>query len=318
MARRNLIWADKKILSKEIGGKTYIITGANSGVGLETTRQLIKQGGHVIMACRRPNEAEKAAKSFAKLKGSYEIIQIDLANLQSVHDFVRKFLSKYNQLHGLIGNAGLVTMGREATYTKDGLEMTIAVNYFGHFLLTELLLDVLKKSTPSRIVLLSSVIHAGNPKNRYTVHLDDLNYKKRKFNNFTAYGEAKVAVNLYALELSKRFEGTGITTASVHPGWARSNFGGNGMLMRIMKVFMAPIMPFVSDSNYEAAQTSLHCVLSDKATEYSGNFFSQSSVLYRDKQCKNGGWPMESPNPNARDMCLAKKLVEVSRDIVGL
>ena len=318
MSRRNVLRVDEKTLSNDLSGKNYIVTGANSGVGLETTRQLIKQGGHVIMACRRPGAAAEVAKGFSGLKGSYEVIKLDLAELQSVRDFAGEFLKRHEKLDALVCNAGLVTFGSKIERTKDGFEMAIGVSYFGHFLLSELLLDVLKKSTPSRMVFVSSVVHAGSKRKRPNAHLEDLNFNTRKFNNFAAYAEAKVAVVLYAMELAKRLEGTGVTTASVHPGWARSNFGGNSLLMRIIRVVMAPLSPFITDSNEEAAQPSLHCLLSDDAPNHSGAYFSQSSVLYRDKECRNGGWPMISPNPNAKNMDAARKLVDLSYELVGL
>jgi retinol dehydrogenase-13 len=197
--------------------------------------------------------------------------------------------------------------------------MTIGVSYFGHFLLTELLLDVLKMSAPSRMAIVSSVMHAGSPKDRPNVHLEDLDFKKREFNNFGAYAEAKVATVLYAAELAKRLEGSGVTTASVHPGWARSNFGrGGSPVMEFAMTLMRPLSYFISDSNEESAQTTLHCLLSDDAPNHSGAYFSQHSVLYRDRECRGGGWPMESPNPNARDMDTARKLVDMSYGIVGL
>ncbi|MYE36546.1 MAG: SDR family NAD(P)-dependent oxidoreductase [Rhodobacteraceae bacterium] len=319
---KNLIRCDETTLSKDISGKTYIVTGANSGVGLETTRQLIKQGAHVVMACRRVDAAEGVAKSFEGLQGSYEIIRCDLVDLQSIRDFVEVFLNKYDHLDGLSCNAGLVNMNNVPDYTSDGFESTIAVSYLGHFLLTELLLDVLQKTESSRWLILSSVVHAGTPKNRHNLHFDDLNYKKRKFNNFAAYGEAKLACNLYAMELGERLKGTGITTASVHPGWARSNFGsGGGMLIRLIMGAVQPIIHNLTswtDSNEDSAHTSLHVLLSDDAPNHSGAYFSQHSILYRDKECKRGGWPMKSPNPNANDMEKARKLVAVSRELVGL
>jgi NAD(P)-dependent dehydrogenase (short-subunit alcohol dehydrogenase family) len=318
MPRKDVIWLDEKTKRKDLSGKIYIVTGANSGVGLETTRQLVKQGGHVIMACRRVDAGEEVAKSFSGLKGGFEVMKLDLADLQSVRDFAASFLKKYDRLDGLDCNAGMVSMDRDAQYTKDGLELTIGISYFGHFLLTELLLDILKKSAPSRMVIVSSVMHAGSEKNRPKVHLDDLNYEKRQYKNFTAYGEAKVATILYAAELAERLKGTGVTVYSVHPGWARSNFGGNGLLMKATRVLLSPVYPFITNSNEESAQTSLHCLLSDDAPNHSGSFFSQQSVLYRDKECKKGGWPMESPNPNARDMETAKKLVDESYRLVGL
>jgi retinol dehydrogenase-13 len=318
MARRKLS-LDDATRSKDLAGKTYIVTGANSGVGLETTRQLVKQGGHVVMACRRTDAGAEAAQSFAGLPGTHEVMRLDLADLGSVRAFVAQFLASHDRLDGLACNAGLVTMGSEPEYTRDGLEMTIGVSYFGHFLLTELLLDTLKASAPSRMAIVSSVVHAGSPRNRPNVDLDDLNFRHREFSRFGAYGEAKVANVLYAKELAERLAGTGVSVFSVHPGWARSNFGSGGSLpMRIAMGIMRPFSRFVSDSNEESAQTTLHCLLADDTPSHSGAYFSQSSILYRDRECRAGGWPMETPNPNARNMDTARKLVDKSYDLVGL
>jgi NAD(P)-dependent dehydrogenase (short-subunit alcohol dehydrogenase family) len=319
MAHKHVIWCDESTLSRDLTGKTYIVTGANSGVGLETTRQLVKQGGHVVMACRRVEAGIEASNSFSELSGTLEIAKCDLADLESVRNFVSEFKSNHSHLDGLACNAGMVNMKNEPIYSKDGFEITWAASYFGHFLLTELLLDTLKKSSPSRIAILSSVVHAGSPKKRHKVHLEDLNYEHRKYNNFDAYGEAKTAVVLYAKELAKRLEGTGVTTASIHPGWARSNFGSGGnFLMSGLMTLAKPFTRSISNSNWESAQTSLHVLLSDDAPNHSGSYFSQHSVLYRDKECRKGGWPMETPNPNARDMSMAKSLVDKSRELVGL
>ena len=318
MGNKNVIWCDAETLAKDVSGKIYIVTGANSGVGLETTRQLVKQGGHVVMACRRVAAGEEAAQSFKGLSGSVEVIQCDLADLQSVRDFVTAFLGKYDRLHGLMCNAGLVATGNELQYTQDVFEIMIGVSYLGHFLMTELLLDTLRDSAPSRMAIVSSVVHAGSRKNRYHVHLDDLNFKQRKYNNIDAYSEAKVAVVQYAMELADRLKGTGVSTASVHPGWARSNFGGDGLLMKAIQIVLLPFQSVITNSNEESAQTSLHCLLSEDAPNHSGAYFSQHSVLYRDKECRKGGWPMTSPNPHANDMEAARKLVELSYRLVGL
>lgn len=322
MSRKDIKWISEKTKSKDLKGKTYIVTGANSGVGLETTRQLIKQGAHVVMACRRVDAAQKEATTFKELKGSFDIIKLDLADLSSVREFADNFLDKYENLHGLDCNAGMVNMN-DQYITKDGLELTIQVSFYGHFLLTELLLDILKKTKDSRVVLLSSVVHAGNNKNRHDIHLDDINAESRKYSSFAIYGEAKLMSVLYAKELAKRLNGTSVTTYSVHPGWARSNFGsgGKGMMgfvMKVMNLLMKPIIKVISESNEEAAQTSLHCLLSDEAPSDSGGYFSQRSVLYSDKDCKAGGWPMKSPNPNANDMNKAIALVKDAYTRVGL
>ena len=320
MPRRKLA-IDEKTRAKDLSGKVYIVTGANSGVGLETTRQLVKQGGHVVMACRRPDAGEEVAKRFSGLKGSYEVMKCDLADLQSVRDFAADFLKKHNRLDGLACNAGMANMQGDLIYTKDGFEISWAANYFGHFLLTELLLDVLKQTDDARMLIVSSVVHAGSPGNRPMVHLEDLHYKTRSYNNMEAYAEVKVANILYAKELAERLGGTGVTTASVHPGWARSNFGsGAGFPMNLILSLMSPIsnMMGMTDSNEESAQSSLHVLLSDDVPNHSGAYFSQSSVLYRDRECRDGGWPLESPNLNARDMDAARKLVETSYELVGL
>lgn len=319
MANKNVIWCDPGTLSKDLSGKTYIVTGANSGVGFETTQQLVKQGAHVVMACRRVEAGKEVAEAFKNLKGSFEVLKCDLGDLQSVRAFVSEFHKSHDHLDGLACNAGMVNMKNSPIYSKDGFEITWAASYFGHFLLIELLLDTLRSSAPSRILILSSVVHAGSPKNRHQIHLDDLNYERRKYNNFDAYGEAKTAVVLYAKELAERLHGSGVTTASVHPGWARSNFGkGGNWLMTMLMTIVGPFTRSMSNSNWESAQTSLHVLLSDDAPKHSGAYFSQHSVLYRDKACRKGGWPMETPNPNARDMNMAKRLVEKSRQLVGL
>ena len=202
MPRRDVLWIDEETRAKDLSGKVFIVTGANSGVGLETTRQLVKQGGHVVLACRRTDAGEEVCQSFIGLKGSYDVLKLDLADLQSVRDFAAAFLKKYDRLDGLACNAGLASMVRDPQYTKDGFELTIGVSYFGHFLLTELLLDILKKSAPSRMLIVSSVVHAGNPNDRPNVHLEDLNYKTRPYNNMGAYAE----VNFMRITKSPQIE----------------------------------------------------------------------------------------------------------------
>jgi retinol dehydrogenase-13 len=187
--------------------------------------------------------------------------------------------------------------------------------------MTELLLNTLKQTDDARMLIVSSVVHAGSDRNRPKVHLEDLHYKNRDYNNMGAYAEAKVAAVLYAKELAERLEGTGVSTFSVHPGWARSNFGsGAGFPMNLILGLMSPISNLMgmTDSNEESAQTSLHCLLSDDAPKHSGAYFSQSSMLYSDRSLRNGGWPLESPNPHAKDMDTARKLVEMTYGLVGL
>lgn len=321
MANKNLIHCNPELFDKDLTGNTYLVTGANSGVGLVTTKQLIKQGAKVIMACRRHEAAEKEAIAFESLKGGFDIHSCDLTQFESVRSLVAYVYSSYEKIDGLICNAGMVNMKNKAVYTNDGFEITMATSIYGHFLLTELLLDLLKKSEDGRMIILSSVVHAGSPKNRYRLHFDDLDWKKRKYNNSAAYGEAKVASVLYAKELSIRLKNTNVTTYSVHPGWARSNFGGGGnLIINALLVITKPTFKIlnISDSSWESSQTTLHCLLSDDAKNHSGAYFSQHSVLYQDKDCKKGGWPMKSPNPYANNLEDAQRLVDICKIIVSL
>jgi len=170
-----------------------------------------------------PTAGAEAAATMTGLAGSTEVLRLDLADLQSVRDFVAEFTAKHDRLDGLACNAGMLNFG-DLKRTKDGFESTIGVSYFGHFLLTELLLDTLKATPDARMAIVSSVMHAGRPNNRPAVDLDDIHYEAREFNGSQAYSEAKVASVLYAKELAERLEGSGVSVFSVHPGAARSNF----------------------------------------------------------------------------------------------
>jgi len=308
---------DPKLFEKDLTGKTYVVTGANSGVGLETTRQLARQGAHVVMGCRRVEAGQAAAATMADEKGSTEVIALDLASLESVRAFARAVLDEHDRLDGLVNNAGIMTT--ESGHTKDGFEHQLGTNHLGHFLLTELLLDTLKASAPSRIVILSSVVHAGSAKDRVALDFDDLMWERREYDGGRVYAESKLANVLHAKELAKRLEGTGVIAVSVHPGWVRSNLAAGMMPVWVQNVLMAPLSPLLTMmNNRDGAQTSLHCLLDDEVPDHSGAYYSQNSILYSDKECRSGAWPMRSPNPNAHDEAMAQKLVEVSRELVGL
>jgi NAD(P)-dependent dehydrogenase (short-subunit alcohol dehydrogenase family) len=308
---------DPKLFDKDLTGQTIVVTGANSGVGLETTRQLVRQGAHVVMGCRRVEAGEAAAATMAEERGSTEVLALDLASLDSVRSFAGSVLEKHDKLIALVNNAGVMTT--ENGTTKDGFELQFGTNHLGHFLLTELLLDTLKVSAPSRIVILSSVVHAGSPKDRVSLDFDDLMWRKRTYSGTRAYAESKLANVLYAKELARRLEGTGVTAVSVHPGWVRSNLAAGMMPVWIQNVLMAPLSPLLTMmSNRDGAQTSLHCLLDDAVPDHPGAYYSQNSILYADKHCRPGAWPLRSPNPHAHDTAVAQRLVDESRALVGL
>lgn len=310
---------DPRLLQKDLRGRVYIVTGANSGTGLATSEQLVEQGAHVVGACRRVNAGEEAFAGFGRQPGSAEVMKLDLASLASVRQFVTDFLGKHERLDGLVNNAGLVTTeGR----TEDGFEIQFGTNHLGHFLLTELLLDVLKASAPARIVCLSSVAHTGRGSPDVNIDFDDLQYESKPYSSMGAYARSKLANLLHAKELARRLEGTDVTAYSVHPGWIRSNFGAEvipGFLSGLMNFGLRPFSGLLGImSPADGAQTTLHCLLDDDAPQHNGAYFSQNSILYPKRENRAGGWPMESPNPNAHDEALAKRLYDVSSELVGL
>jgi light-dependent protochlorophyllide reductase len=308
---------DPALFEKDLKGKTYIVTGANSGSGFATTEQLAKQGAHVVMACRRMDAAKEAAAKIENVPGSVEVMELNLGSLASVRNFAMAFSAKHQRLDGLVNNAGV--MNSPNGKTEDGFETQFGVNHLGHFLLTELLLEPLKRSAPSRVVLVSSVAHAGMSGQPADIDFDDLFFDKRKYNGTLAYNQSKLAMVVYARHLAKRLEGTGVRVFATHPGWIRSNLVKNTMPAWVQNVVMRPFSGLLGMISWEeGAQTQLHCLLDDEVVNHSGEFYSQNSVLYANKENKAGGWPMRSPNPKVYDDALGERLYDVSLELVGL
>jgi NAD(P)-dependent dehydrogenase (short-subunit alcohol dehydrogenase family) len=308
---------DPKLFEKELSGTVTIVTGANSGTGLATVQQLVKQGAHVVAACRRMNAGRQAVASLSGERGSVEVMELDLGSLASVRAFAEAFLGKHDRLDALVNNAGV--MNTPKGKTADGFETQFGVNHLGHFLLTELLLEVLKKSAPSRIVCVASAAHAGFSGKPGELVLDDLDFARRGYDPALAYNQSKLANVIYARHLARRLEGTLVSVFSVHPGWVRSNLVKHTMPSWIQNWVMRPFGGLLGLMGpKEGAQTQLHCLLDDDAPKHSGEYFSQNAIFYADKQDKNGGWPMRSPNPLVYDDALADRLFEVSNKLVGL
>lgn len=189
-----------------------IITGANTGIGKQTAIDLARRGAKIYLACRNFDKCEEARKEIIELTGNKNVFnrELDLSSLESVRTFSEKFLKEENRLDILINNAGIMICPK--SLTKDGFETQIGVNHMGHFLLTNLLLDLLKKSSPSRIVVLSSLAHIAG-----YIKKDDLNSEK-SYNRILAYGQSKLANILFTRHLATKLNGTGVTIYCVHPG----------------------------------------------------------------------------------------------------
>lgn len=304
-----------ELLARDLTGKTFIVTGGNSGIGLVTVEQVAKQGATVVLACRRVSEGEaaKAAMLERGIRGQVEVAELDLADLASVRRFSSAFLGRHKALHGLVNNAGV--MNTPKGKTRDGFETQIGVNHLGHFLLTELLLDILKKSAPSRIVCLSSAYHDVAQGRQGKIDFEDLHFEMRPYDGWEAYAQSKLANVLHARSLAKRLAGTGVAAVSVHPGWVRTNL----IRTTIPKWAQVVMNPFFRLGGmiepWEGTQTTLYALLSPEIV--SGAYYSQTGP-YRDKALKGGGWPLRSPNPHAHDDQLAAQLDQESRKLVGL
>ena len=307
-----------ELLSLDLSGKTYVVTGGNSGIGLVTVGQLAKQGARVVLACRRPAEGErqKAALERSGIAGRIDVAALDLADLASVRSFASTWLTESDALHGLVNNAGVMNTPKGTT--KDGFETQFGTNHLGHYLLTELLLEALKKAAPSRVVNVSSCFHDKAQGREGLIHFDDLNFESRKYDGWEAYAQSKLANVLHAKELGVRLSGSGVTAVSVHPGWVRTNLVRSFMPVWVQDVVLRPFLRMAGMIEpWEGAQTTLFALLSPDVPSHSGGFFSQLG-LYRDKSANGGGWPLRSPNPEVHDDSVVARLDAVSRKLVGL
>lgn len=277
------------------------MTGANTGIGKQTALELARRGGNIILACRDMEKCEAAAKDIRRVTLNHHVNtrHLDLASLKSIREFAAKITEEEQQVHVLVNNAAVMRCPHWTT--EDGFEMQLGVNYLGHFLLTNLLLDKLKASAPSRIINLSSLVHiAGH------IDFDDLNWEKRKYDTKAAYCQSKLAVILFTKELSRRLQGTGVTVNALHPGVAKTELGRHtGMYNSAFSSFMlGPIFWLLVKSPQLAAQPSTYLVVAEELEGVSGKYFD--------------GLKEKAPAPEAEDEEVAQRLWAESARLVGL
>ncbi len=243
-----------------------IVTGANTGIGASAAQELSGLGAHVVMACRSPERGEKALFELrAKTGGSAELMLCDLASLQSVEDFCERFLERHNRLDVLVNNAGTMSFRRRET--KDGYELNFGVNFLGHFLMTNRLLPLLKKSAPSRIVNVTSIAHRFGK-----IRFKDLNLKKY-YNWWRGYAQSKLAIAMGTYVLAQKLEGTGVTVNCIHPGIVGTDIivnresGGGSMIARLQR------MLFMSCE--QGAQPVTWLAASEDAQGITGKYYSK-------------------------------------------
>jgi NAD(P)-dependent dehydrogenase (short-subunit alcohol dehydrogenase family) len=200
-------------------GRTAVVTGSNSGLGLVTARELARAGASVIVACRNTDKGEQAASSIrsAVPPADVTVRQLDLADLSSVRAFAQRIGAEHDRLDLLVNNAGVMAPPRRLT--ADGFESQIGTNYLGHFALTGLLLPALLAAAAPRVVTLSSLAHRMGK-----IRFDDLQFE-HGYNNWRAYGQSKLADLMFSFELARRATeaGTALTSVAAHPGYAATN-----------------------------------------------------------------------------------------------
>jgi retinol dehydrogenase 14 len=257
--------------------KTCMVTGANSGIGFEVSKGLSRMGANLVMVCRDQEKGNRAKSEIVNETGnkSVELMIADLASLQSVRTLAQAYRNTHDKLHVLVNNAGLI-LGKRVQ-TADGLEETFEVNYLSHFLLTNLLLDALKASAPSRIVSVSSDAHFDGH-----MDFDDLQEEKR-YGAMRSYCQSKLAQVLFTYELAERLKGSGVTVNCVHPGAVRTHWGDEagalGVGIRIARPFMI--------SPERGAETPLYAATSTELERVSGKFFSHKKERESSRESYN-------------------------------
>ncbi len=287
-------------------GKVAIVTGANIGLGYETALALAKKDMKVILACRTITKAEHAVRKIKQevSNAALEIIQIDLSKLSSVRRFANEFLAKYDQLDLLINNAGV--MIPPYTKTEDGFELQMGANYFGHFLLTGLLLDTILQTPNSRIVSLSSNAHK-----RGKINFDDLQSEK-EYSKIGAYSQSKLACLMYAFDLQRRLEDAGHTqtiSVAAHPGVSMTNLGQH--IPAILQKVLTPAFKWMMHDPKEAALPQLYAALGEDVK--GGEYFGPTG--YNEMKGPAGRAKYKS---FAKDEAVAKRLWEVSEKLTAI
>ncbi|XP_043472366.1 retinol dehydrogenase 12-like [Leptopilina heterotoma] len=261
----NTLTKGKCSTNKRLDGQVVIITGSSRGIGKCTALDLARRGAKIIIACNDITEANEAKDEIIEISGNKNIEAhfLDLGSFESVRKFAKNIIAKEKRLDILINNAGIASSSNKKT--KDGLEIGMQVNHYGHFLLTNLLIDLLKKSTPSRIVHVASILHLLG-------RLDFNNMNSEKGNNMLLlYSDSKLYNVLCSNEFAKRLKGTGVTSNSVYPGAVDTNiFQPIQFTGRILIYFLGL---FVFKTPEEGAQTSIHVAVSDEGSKVSGKYF---------------------------------------------
>lgn len=297
-----------KWTSADIGdqaGQVVVITGANSGLGLESTRALVSQGATVIAGCR--DELRARAALDLSGPGSVDVRRLDLADLASIREFAAGVGTDYPAINVLMNNAGVMAIPRSETV--DGFEQQLGVNHMGHFALTGLLLEQVM-SAAGRVVTVSSSAHRMG-----TMNFDDL-HSRDKYQRWSAYGQSKLANLLFTLELQRRLDAAGASTMALtaHPGFSATNLQfahANMTNSRLERVFMSATNKVLAQSPDAGAWPQLYAAV---APGLRGGEFIGPSGLFESR----GHPKVVQPNDRAKDVAAAERLWQESTAATGV
>ena len=301
-------WTHKDI--PELAGKVIIITGANSGLGLESTKRLAEKGATIVMACRNLSKAEKAKAEVLSEQPNtkLDIMALDNASLDSVRAFADAFKSKYDRLDILLNNAGVMAIPRQET--AEGFEMQLGVNHLAHFTLTGLLLDIITKTPNARIHNTSSSANFNG-----NINFDDL-MSKENYSRWGAYGQSKLANIFFTYELQKRLQAAGhdTLTNTSHPGLVMTNLqansleeSGQSLIERILYRIAGPLMA------QDVSMGVLPQLFGATAVAAKGG------VFYGPQKRNIRGYPAQKEaNQSANDAAALKRFWEVSEELTDI
>ena len=286
--------------------KTVVITGANDGIGYETAHQLARKGARIIIVCRNEQKASAAVERIKSETDNLEIefVLADLLSRHSIQDAAGKIRQRTDRVDVLINNAGATFTNFELT--EDGLEKTIAINHFAYFLLTGLLLDLIKKSDYARIVNVASDSH-------YRGSINFESFKKNEgYFIMKAYGQSKLANVLFTFELAERLKETHITVNCLHPGTIKTNIGSKPAMNWFHSFVWSLSAAIIGNNAKQGAKTSVYLAASDEIRGVTGKYFVSNDKLNRPTKTKS-----VKTAPKTFDLELRKRLWEVSEQYSG-
>lgn len=273
-------------------GKVCLVTGGTSGIGLETAGGLAELGATVIITGRNEEIGQQIVQDIKARTGNgfIELLISDFSSQKEVHKLADQIKNRYDKIDVLINNAGLYQP--EHTLTKDGVEMTLAVNYLAPFLLTNLLLDLLRKGNPSRIINVSSSFHKGGK-----LFFDDVNFNEN-YSGMQAYKNTKLALIMFTYKLARELKGQGITVNTVHPGIVKTNLPRQ----REFYSLLLKAIPFFITAK-KGAETSVYLAHSAEVKDNTGKYFvkkkpRKTKPITYDKEIQNKLWELSKELTN--------------------